>query len=69
MLGLLISSAAGKQQNTLKAQEGTKPETSLPVTGQYKQKLKEQLVAQAGKALEEIPVASGVQLLAEEREG
>lgn len=69
-LGLLISSAAGKQQNTLKtAQEGTEPETSLPVTGQYKQKLKEQLVAQAGKALEEIPVASGVQLLAEEREG
>lgn len=68
-LGLLISNAAGKQHNTLKtAQEGTKEATSLPVTGQSKQKLKKQLVAQKMKAPEEIPVASAAQLLADERE-
>lgn len=60
----------GRDHNTLKtAQEGTKEETSLPVTVQSKQKLKNQLVAQTGKALEEIPVALGVQLLPDKREG
>lgn len=68
--GCLSAMLQGRGHKTLKTvREGTKGETSLPVTGQSKQKLKNQLVGQTRKALEEIPVALGVQLLAEEREG
>lgn len=68
--GCLAAALQGRGHNTLKtAQEGTKEETSLPVKGQSKQKLRSQLVAQTRKTLEEIPMALEVQLLAEEREG
>lgn len=68
--GCVSAVLQGRGHNTLKtAQKRTKEETSLAITEQSKQKLKNQLVAQTGKALEEIPVALGVQLLAKEREG
>lgn len=68
--GSLSAVWQARGHNTPKtAQERTKEETSLPVTGQSKQKLKNQIVAQTEKALAAISVALGVQLLADEREG
>lgn len=65
--GNLAEALQGRGHNTLKtAQKGTRAEISLPVTGQSKQKLRNQLVAQTGKGLE---VAWGAQLPAEGRGG
>lgn len=52
--GSLAEALQGRGRNALKtAQKGTREEISLPVTGQSKQKLRNQLAAQAGKGLEE----------------
>lgn len=53
--GYLAEALQGRGRNTLKtAQKGTREEISLPVTGQSRQKLRNQLAAQTGKGLEEL---------------